>query len=81
MLQSVCLRTETMNTTNVVGKWPKFQKFLRNITQPCSNLIHSCQYASQTIPCKKIFRSVLTDEGICCSFNSLAPKYMFQKYK
>lgn len=42
--------------------------------------MHRCKFGMQTIDCDKNFKSVLTDEGLCCTFNAVHPKLMFKDF-
>lgn len=79
MLQNVCSKSNTLSNSGPKNKWKTLQNFFLKISQPCNQMIVSCNYASIQLDCSRIFRKVLTDEGICCSFNLLAPELMFRE--
>jgi hypothetical protein len=35
-----------------------------------TGLLKLCKWKGKTIPCSKIFKKVLTDQGVCCAFNT-----------
>ena len=39
--------------------------------QSCSKLILACTWQGKTIPCASLFSVRRTDDGYCCSFNTL----------
>lgn len=60
------------------GEWKTFKKFLTNISQPCNEMLILCRYALRTIRCMEYFETVLSDEGLCCTFNSVLPAYLYK---
>jgi acid-sensing ion channel, other len=44
-----------------------------------TGLLKLCKWKGRTIPCSKIFKKVLTDEGICCAFNKYDADKIFMK--
>uniref|UniRef100_A0A182IM43 Pickpocket n=1 Tax=Anopheles atroparvus TaxID=41427 RepID=A0A182IM43_ANOAO len=81
VLQSICSIDGDFNVTQYEGKWSVVKKLLLSATQPCSGLLKACRYAKQPEKCTEIFQSVFTDEGLCCTFNTLDSSYMFQSEK
>lgn len=85
LLESVCnLDDNLVNSTRksaFVGKWKEFRSFLINSSQPCKEMLKFCRFATQEERCMDIFLSMLTDEGLCCTFNILHPKFMFYYQK
>lgn len=91
LLQSVCNLEAQLNLNSsssaaarnekFIGKWPQFRNFLVNISQPCKEMLKYCRFAMEEENCMDIFLSVLTDEGLCCTFNILHPRYMFYHQK
>lgn len=88
LLQSLCtqgdITTVLQNTTtsnNTTGKWEIFREFIINVAQPCSELIQLCRFASEEHKCSDLFDTTLTDEGICCTFNSVNQRFLLQKFK
>lgn len=45
------------------------ESFMMEVTQPCENLLQSCVWGEQEVPCGDIFRMTRSSEGFCCSFN------------
>uniref|UniRef100_A0A182VZA7 Pickpocket n=1 Tax=Anopheles minimus TaxID=112268 RepID=A0A182VZA7_9DIPT len=78
VLQSICSIDGDFNVTQYEGKWTAVKKLLLSATQPCSGMLKACRYAKQTEKCSEIFQSVFTDEGLCCTFNTLDTVYMFR---
>lgn len=87
LLESVCNLDSQLNTSQTglqepfVGKWSQFRSFLVNSSQPCKEMLKYCRYAAVEEKCMNIFLSTLTDEGLCCTFNVLDPKFMFYHSK
>ncbi|XP_050088417.1 pickpocket protein 28 [Anopheles aquasalis] len=78
VLQAICSIDGDLNSTGYEGKWSAVKKLLLSATQPCSRMLKACRYAKQTEKCTEIFQSVLTDEGLCCTFNTLDAAHMFR---
>lgn len=83
LLQSLCEKKVTFsglrsNATN----WATFRQFLVKVSQPCSDVLVQCRFASVLQrSCMELFNTVLTDEGLCCIFNRVHPKFLLQKYE
>ncbi|XP_052863803.1 pickpocket protein 28 [Anopheles cruzii] len=78
VLQAICSIDGDINVTQYEGKWSAVKQLLLSATQPCSRLLKACRYAKQAEKCTEIFQSVLTDEGLCCTFNTLDATFMFR---
>nr|CAD28127.1 putative sodium channel [Anopheles gambiae] len=89
VLQSICSIDGDFNDTQYEGKWSAVKRMLLSVrlppedgaecaTQPCSALLKACRYAKQPERCSEIFQSIFTDEGLCCTFNTLDTVYMFR---
>lgn len=84
LLQNICskeLKNTSSNRTSEAGRWSVFKNFLVNISQPCEEMLVVCRYALKKYKCLDLFDTVLTDEGLCCIFNSVHPMFMYQDYK
>ena len=40
-----------------------------------------CRFGTKIIDCDLNFTGVLTDEGLCCVFNAIHPKLMFNNFE
>lgn len=82
-LLSVCNKQVVLNESYVEFKstWVNFRKFLINISQTCAEMLVSCRFANYPLQCLYSFGSVLSDEGICCTFNAVHPKLLYKNYK
>ncbi|EZA54394.1 pickpocket protein 28 isoform X1 [Ooceraea biroi] len=78
LLDDVCDRN--YNTTddgideNI--EWERIERFKINTSQSCTDMLYYCVWHGSQHDCNKIFNSVMTDEGICCNFNSVNRKYL-----
>lgn len=83
MLQNFCLdEYQQDNTVNATKEhWSTFKQFLKNISQPCSDMLVTCHFAMEEYKCMELFDSVLSDEGLCCIFNGVHPAFLYKTYK
>ncbi|XP_037931939.1 pickpocket protein 28-like [Teleopsis dalmanni] len=53
-------------------------EFLRlQVSQPCHKMVVGCRFAGSELNCSQVFHPIVTDEGLCCVFNMLHPKFMY----
>ncbi|KAK3913181.1 Pickpocket protein 28 [Frankliniella fusca] len=50
----------------------------RLVTQPCHEMLLTCKWRNQPMDCDNLFNAVLTDEGICCTFNRVRRDLTFR---
>lgn len=81
-LDSLCTQGDELNndTVSFEGKWTYVRQFLLNASQPCRKMLKICRFGTKIINCDVNFTSVLTDEGLCCSFNTIHPMLMFKNF-
>lgn len=41
-------------------------------------VIH-CRFGADDYECARLFHPIVTDEGLCCVFNMLHPRFMYRK--
>ncbi|XP_023304037.2 pickpocket protein 28-like [Lucilia cuprina] len=76
MLQLLCKREVNLSMADSIN-WNNFEDFIVNISQPCEEMIVGCNYGAIDYKCSDIFRTIVTDEGLCCVFNMLSPNFMY----
>ncbi|XP_012527253.2 pickpocket protein 28 [Monomorium pharaonis] len=64
------------NENQTIG-WKRIQQFLINVSQPCTDMLHYCLWHGNQTDCERIFNPTMTDEGICCNFNSVSKDRLF----
>lgn len=52
---------------------------LRTMAHPLETVVVNCWWRSSDIPCKSIMTETLREDGICYTFNSLAPEEIYRK--
>ncbi|KAH8360359.1 hypothetical protein KR200_002710, partial [Drosophila serrata] len=79
MLQKTCYK-DTNFSQYMENKHTNetFPNFIKNISEKCEDLIVSCTFHQEKIPCSDIFREIFVDEGLCCIFNFLHPYYLYK---
>ncbi|XP_070071467.1 pickpocket protein 28 isoform X2 [Drosophila takahashii] len=79
MLQKTCFKeTNYSQYTDIRHRNETFPNFILDVSEKCSDLIVSCTFHQQQIPCTDIFREIFVDEGLCCIFNFLHPYYLYK---
>lgn len=81
ILQTLCSSSNVQNASNSKGKWPQFRNFMIEVAQACKDMLLYCSYGGNVHDCYKLFNTILTDEGLCCNFNGVHPKYLVRDYK
>ncbi|XP_043526705.1 pickpocket protein 28-like [Frieseomelitta varia] len=80
LLDDMC-SIENSSTLNRVNEntitWDNILHFMVNVSQSCTEMLHLCKWNGNVTDCEKIFNPTLTDEGMCCNFNSVERKYLF----
>ncbi|XP_075158000.1 pickpocket protein 28-like [Haematobia irritans] len=77
MLQLLCKRDVNRTVVKSIANWNHLEKFIVNISQPCEDMLVDCHFGGIDYNCSKMFYPLVTDEGFCCTFNMLHPKYMY----
>ncbi|KAH8238628.1 hypothetical protein KR032_011917 [Drosophila birchii] len=77
MLQALCRRQ--VDFKMVTGNSTNWEEFILNISQPCKSMVISCHFGADDYNCARLFHPIVTDEGLCCVFNMLQPKFMYRK--
>ncbi|KAH8418494.1 hypothetical protein KR009_005673 [Drosophila setifemur] len=78
MLQKTCYRDFNYTLTDIQQENETFPNFIKSISEKCEDLIVSCTFHQNKIPCTDIFREIFVDEGLCCIFNFLHPYYLYK---
>lgn len=53
-----------------------FQRFLRSSALSCAKMVRWCTFELAAVDCADLFRSTVTDDGLCCTFNAVHPRYL-----
>ncbi|XP_029173329.1 pickpocket protein 28-like [Nylanderia fulva] len=69
-------RTHIHPDSGVIN-WDRMLRFMINVSQPCTDMIYYCLWHGNQTECERIFNPTMTDEGICCNFNSVTKKHLF----
>lgn len=81
ILDSICTQGDELSSNETSdGKWSYVREFLMNASQPCEDMIQFCRFRTEEFECSQGFMGVLTDEGLCCTFNAVHPKLMFKGF-
>lgn len=57
--------------------WASSRRLWFQTSQPCEEMLRYCKFSGKIEACLELFSSVLTDEGLCCTFNSLDPSLLY----
>ncbi|XP_015179465.1 PREDICTED: pickpocket protein 28-like [Polistes dominula] len=80
LLEDLCNSDNSSVTSNLGNKgleWNVMRHFMINVSQSCSDMLYYCQWRGNATECDKIFNPTMTDEGICCNFNSVNRNHLF----
>ncbi|XP_075157998.1 pickpocket protein 28-like [Haematobia irritans] len=77
MMQMLCRRDINFTVADTVNDWNALNQFISDISQPCENMLVSCRFGGIDYNCKRIFHAIITDEGMCCAFNMVHPKFLY----
>ncbi|TMW44538.1 hypothetical protein DOY81_010383, partial [Sarcophaga bullata] len=80
LLMSLCDQGTSDLAITYVGTWKYFKAILIEVAQSCEDMLLYCSFGSQIENCSVIFNTVLTDDGLCCTFNALDPKFLLRNY-
>ncbi|XP_017850493.1 pickpocket protein 28 [Drosophila busckii] len=75
MLQVLCRRKLNSQLSRGNNNW---EQLISNISQPCSALVIGCRFGALDNQCERMFYPIITDEGLCCVFNMLHPRFMYK---
>ncbi|XP_036227734.2 pickpocket protein 28 [Bactrocera oleae] len=79
-IQMLCKGDVNITISNAITDWNNLTYFIHEISQPCSNMLLKCKYAGIIFNCTEIFRPLITDNGLCCTFNMIDPMFMFRNF-
>lgn len=68
-----------VKVTSLVWKSFCANEFIKKkfqVSQSCEEMLISCVYGGVEFNCTDIFVTVLTDEGLCCTFNAVNRKFI-----
>ncbi|XP_057341038.1 pickpocket protein 28 isoform X2 [Microplitis mediator] len=79
LLEDICNFRNASEVNEVFGSadWSNVLRFMINVSQPCNEMLHHCQWHGNITECERIFNPTMTDEGMCCNFNSVHRDFMF----
>ncbi|XP_061391274.1 pickpocket protein 28-like [Musca vetustissima] len=80
LLMSLCDQEANDVVMTYLGFWKYFKAILIEVAQPCDRMLLFCSFGSLVENCSNIFDSVLTDDGLCCTFNALDSKFLLLNY-
>ncbi|KAM7345172.1 pickpocket 12 isoform 2-T2 [Cochliomyia hominivorax] len=79
ILRFLCFtETEETNVDKFRNNNLRISDFIIKHAQPCSRMLVHCQISSITYNCSELFRETMTDEGLCCVFNTLHPDFLYK---
>lgn len=76
---SLCSQGDDQAIT-YAGTYKYFRTLLMEVAQPCDEMLLYCSFGARKELCSMIFKSILTDDGLCCTFNALDPFYLLRNY-
>lgn len=62
--------TELNIMQNIVNKTSySVQQVIELMQCPCDELLLRCRFEGEVVPCQNIFKPVVSQYGLCCTFN------------
>ncbi|XP_073828620.1 pickpocket protein 28-like [Musca autumnalis] len=77
IIQMLCKRDVNVTVADTIEDWSTLNQFISNISQPCEKMLISCRFGGINYNCQRIFHPIVTDEGLCCAFNMVHPKFLY----
>lgn len=83
LMRSMCGRHNASAVLELATdtSWRYFQQFLRKVSRPCADVLVNCRFGTRPYPCVHLFKTVLTDEGVCCIFNGVHKRFLLHDYR
>ncbi|XP_068147801.1 pickpocket protein 28 [Drosophila tropicalis] len=66
--------------SNLRNNTLQISEFVAANSQPCEQMLLYCRFSSIQYDCMDLFRSIITDEGLCCVFNFLPPEFLYKTH-
>ncbi|XP_061401142.1 pickpocket protein 28-like [Musca vetustissima] len=77
IVQLLCKREVNQTAIKSITNWNHVEQFIVNISQPCKDMLVECRFGGKYYNCSHLFYPLVTDEGLCCTFNMLHPMFMY----
>ncbi|KAL0131219.1 hypothetical protein PUN28_002644 [Cardiocondyla obscurior] len=77
LMEDICNSESNVTYEEHAVNWDRMLRFMINVSQPCTDMLHYCLWHGNQTECDRIFNPTMTDEGICCNFNSVTKKHLF----
>lgn len=80
VVQSLCRQKEYFEneTSKRNIQWDFFRKTLTKVSPTCAEMLLDCEFGGSSFNCTQKFRTVLTDDGVCCIFNGVHREQMLK---
>ncbi|XP_024889162.1 pickpocket protein 28-like isoform X1 [Temnothorax curvispinosus] len=77
LMEDICNSESNVTYEQQTVDWDRMLRFMINVSQPCTDMLYYCLWHGNQTDCERIFNPTMTDEGICCNFNSVTKKHLF----
>ncbi len=54
-------------------------EYLADLGVSCADMLLRCHFEGHTFNCTELFQPIITDEGLCCTFNTMPESIMFRR--
>ncbi|XP_055320679.1 pickpocket protein 28 [Sitodiplosis mosellana] len=80
-VKSLCRigRDQLMNETFSKGSWALYRNIIKKVSPRCEDMLLYCAFGGVEHECSRIFLTILTDDGLCCVFNSQKKNYLMRE--
>lgn len=82
ILNDYCSSNNTFSNNSqeddaIATNWKYMKNFITKLNLPCDEIIKVCRWKQQSFNCSLLFKTIFTDDGMCCAFNRIPLKYIF----
>ncbi|XP_067636591.1 pickpocket protein 28-like [Eurosta solidaginis] len=78
IIQMMCKRKVNHAIADAISDWSNMKNLIYETSQSCERMLLECKYGGRIFNCSEIFNSIITDNGLCCTFNIVDPKLLYR---
>ncbi|XP_018795549.1 PREDICTED: pickpocket protein 28-like [Bactrocera latifrons] len=78
-MKLICKHKVNATIANSITNWNSLNDFIKEISQPCRDMLLGCYFGGVKYNCEDIFHAIITDSGLCCVFNMVHSDFLLKK--